>query len=260
MKRLPTILAAALLALAAGVAHIEAAEAPKPPADTSRVTLGTGASATEAFVAWPTGSGHASGIVIVHEEWGLNFGIRDMARRFARQGYVTIVPDLYHGKTATDAESAQELSRTLDPRQAAADLGASLDWLRGQKRTAKARFGVIGFGMGGGLAESFATGRPGLSAAVMFYGAPDPDPARLAALSAPLQGHFGEKDDGIAVERVNEFDAALSRAGKAHEIFVYAGAGHAFMSEGLPSYHGDAARQAWARMLSFLQKNLKARP
>ena len=91
----------------------------------------------------------------------------------------------------------------------------------------------------------------------MFYGTPETDPEKLAPLKAPLQGHFGADDEGITSERVAEFKAALEKAGKAADIYVYPGAGHAFMHEGRASYRPDAAKQAWARTLAFLQKNLK---
>ena len=100
--------------------------------------------------------------------------------------------------------------------------------------------------------------RRDLAAAVMFYGGPESDAATIAKLQAPLQGHFGGTDDGIPADRVEAFKTALAKAGKTAEIFVYPGAGHAFMNETRPSYHADAARTAWTRAVAFLQKYLKA--
>jgi carboxymethylenebutenolidase len=91
----------------------------------------------------------------------------------------------------------------------------------------------------------------------MFYGRPESDPAKLAALAAPLQAHFGGEDRGIGKEQVDAFRASLARAGRSGEIYVYPGAGHAFMNDVGSSYHADAAKQAWARTLQFLQKHLK---
>ncbi len=221
--------------------------------DTARVRIHD----TDAFVVWPPGKGTAPAVIVVHEWWGLNSQIREVARKLGRQGYVAIVPDLYHGKVAGDAESAHELSRALDEAEALADLEAAVAWLRAQPRSAKGRIGVVGFCMGGSLSQSLALRSSQISAAVMFYGRPETDPAKLATLRAPLLGHFGAEDGGIAVARVEEMRGALAKAGKTAEIFVYPGAGHAFMHEGRPSYHPDAARQAWARTLAFLQKLLK---
>jgi carboxymethylenebutenolidase len=230
-------------------------------ADTSHVHLGPANGGTDAFVAWPAGDGPAPGVIVVHEWWGLNAQIREVARRLAKQGYVAIVPDLYHGKVAMDSdpERAHVLMRGLDDEVAVDELSLAAHWLRDQPRTRKARFGVLGFCMGGGLAEELALDHPeALSAVVMFYGPPETSPGKLATLKAPLQGHYGIEDDGIPLAKVEALRSGLAKAGKPAEIYTYTGAGHAFMHEGRDSYRPDAAKQAWARTLAFLQKYLKA--
>jgi carboxymethylenebutenolidase len=225
--------------------------------DTARVHIGPAGAGTEAFVAWPAGRAPAPAILVIHEWWGLNTQIRGIARRLAQEGYVAIVPDLYHGQVAGDAELAHELSRGLDEGRALADIEAAAAWLRAQPRVARDRLGVVGFCMGGRLSQLYALRTPTLAAAVMFYGRPETDPAALAGFRVPLQGHFGGEDRGIGREQVDGLEGALRKAGRSGEIFVYPGAGHAFMHDGRPSYHPDAARQAWARTLQFLQKHLK---
>ncbi|MEK7329323.1 MAG: dienelactone hydrolase family protein, partial [Candidatus Eisenbacteria bacterium] len=232
---------------AAAASGIAAAAAPR--SDTSRVHLGQPESGTAAFVAWPASRAAAPAVIVIHEWWGLNGQIRSVARRLAQEGYVAIVPDLYHGKVAGDLEYAHELSRGLDENKALGDLDATLGWLRAQSRVDRRRIGVVGFCMGGRLSELFALHSPELAAAVMFYGRPESDPGKLAALKVPLQGHFGREDRGIGADQVEALRSSLARAGKAGDIYVYPGAGHAFMHEGRPSYHADAARQAWARTL-----------
>lgn len=227
------------------------------PHDTAQVHLGPTPGGTGAFVAWPAGRGPAPAVIVVHEWWGLNEQIRGTARRLAREGYVAIVPDLYHGEVTDDPDRARELAQGLGEGRALADLEAAVAWLRAQPRTAKARIGVLGFCMGGRLAQLMALQSRDLTAAVMYYGRPETDPAKLAPLRVPLQGHFGAEDQGIPPDRVAELRAALEKAGKAVEIYLYAGAGHAFMHEGRPTYRADAARLAWARTLAFLQKHLK---
>jgi carboxymethylenebutenolidase len=197
-------------------------------------------------------------VIVVQEGWGLNGQIRDVARRLAREGYAAIVPDLYHGQVAETAEAAHELSRALDEEQALADLAAAAAWLRASPRVGTRPIGVLGFCLGGGIALQFALHSPEPAAVVMFYGAPETDPAKLASLRAPLLGHFGAEDRGIPTSRVDAFREALAKAGRNADLRTYAGAGHAFMHEGLPSYHLDAARQAWARTLAFLQKTLRS--
>jgi carboxymethylenebutenolidase len=259
VKRKSFLVAVLALVLAgASIAGAAPARSPAPAAaDTSRVHLGLAQGGTDAFVAWPAGTRSAPAVIVIHEWWGLNSQIRDVARRLARQGYVAIVPDLYHGIVAEDPELAHTLVRGLDEDRALAELDLAAGWLASQSRTAKSRLGVVGFCMGGRLAELFALHQPGVAAAVMYYGRPETRPEKLAALKAPLQGHFGAEDQGIPPDTVAAFRAALASARKNAEIYLYAGAGHAFMHEGRQSYHPDAARQAWTRTLAFFQKYLK---
>ena len=268
MPRSKTVLLFVALAIAAAglcvwaVARSVAAKAGSSgggsSADTAFVRIGKGEAAAGAFVAWPSGSAPVPSIVVVHEWWGLNGQIRDQAQRIAKQGYAAIVPDLYHGKVTDDPMKAHELVRGLDDDEALATLAAAVVWLQSQPRTSKTKIGTIGFCMGGGLAEEMALRGSGVGAAVMFYGTPETHPERLAMLEVPLQAHFGEQDDGIPAKRVEEFKATLERLGKVSEVYVYPGAGHAFMNDRKPSFRPDAARQAWARTLAFLQKHLKS--
>ena len=223
----------------------------------STVHLTTSDGGTEAFVARPAGSGPVPAVIMVHEWWGLNDQIKDTARRMAQQGYLTIVPDLYHGKVATTPDEAHELMRGLEDTRVFSEMDAAAAWLHGEKRAENAKVAVMGFCVGGGITLRYALRTPSLAAAVMFYGPPETDPEKLAGLQAPLQGHFGAEDQGITPERVEAFRQALEKAGKPADLYVYSGAGHAFMHEGAASYRADAAKIAWARTLSFLQKHLK---
>jgi carboxymethylenebutenolidase len=225
--------------------------------DTSRVRLGPAQGGTTAYVVWPANRSAAPAVIVVHEWWGLNGQIRSVARRLALEGYVAIVPDLYRGRVADDAEYAHELSRGLDEKKALGDLEAAAAWLRSQRSVNRERIGTLGFCMGGRLSELLALRDPGLAGAVMFYGQPETDAARIAALKVPLQAHFGEEDRGIGADQVQALRTVLAKAGKVADIQVYPGAGHAFMHEGRSSYHADAAKLAWARTLQFFQKHLK---
>jgi carboxymethylenebutenolidase len=244
------------------MAAVAATKAPHhaPPAgpDTALVHIGPADEGTRAFVAWPQPRTGAPAIVVVHEWWGLNDQIRGLARRLSREGYVAIVPDLYHGQVASDPELAHELSRGLEDKAVFDDLDAAVDWLRQQPETKASRLGVIGFCMGGGLSQRVALRRTDLSAVVMFYGSPETAPEEIKKLGAPLLAHFGATDRGIPPGRADELRGALKNAGKTGDVYVYPGAGHGFMNETRPSYHPDAARQAWSRTLAFLQQHLKS--
>lgn len=253
----PLLLSAAALLFFAHRGFVSAASKATNP-DYTTVQLKTPEGGTDAFVAMPAGEGPAPAVIVVHEWWGLSAQIQDVARQLARQGYVAIVPDLYHGKVADGPEDAHELMRGLEDTRVFSELDAARAWLASQPRTAKSKAGITGFCMGGGISLRYALRTPALAAVVMFYGPPETDPEKLATLRAPLMGHFGAEDQGIAIERVNAFRSALAKAGKSAQIFEYSGAGHAFMHEGRPSYRADAARVAWARTLAFLQKNLKS--
>jgi len=248
------LLATSLTATVAAARPAKTASPPLP--DTAIVTVGSGDEATQAFVAWPAKRAGAAGIVVAHEWWGLNSEIRDEARRLSREGYVVIVPDLYRGKTTTDPDAAREMARGLDEARALNDLAAAIGWLRGQPDMQKSKLGVVGFSMGGSLSQRLALAHPELlSAAVMFYGRPETDPAVLKTLAVPLQAHFGATDSTST--RADALKQSLTAAGKDAEVYVYPGAGHAFMNDEGASYHRDAARQAWARMLAFLQRHLR---
>src|SRR5262249_42199554 len=160
--------------------------------------------------------------IVVQEWWGLTAHIRTIADRLAQQGYVAIIPDLYHGQVADDAERAHILARGLEPERALADLDAAAAWLRPQPRVGTAApIGVIGFCMGGGYALQFGlhTSQK-LGAIVMFYGTPVSDPQLLSSLKCPLMAHFGARDDGIPRDHVEAFEAALRKAGKKADVFV----------------------------------------
>jgi carboxymethylenebutenolidase len=252
------IVGVCLLAVAgiAGAAIAETsltAAVPSLP-DTARVQFQSG---TTAFVFWPAGRDSAPGMVVVHEWWGLNDQIRSVARRLSQEGYIAVVPDLYHGKVAGDSAYARQLSRGLDETRAVNDLGAAVRWLRAQPRLRRGRVGAIGFGMGGRLSQLLALKTPELSAAVMVCGRPETDPRRLAALRVPLQAHFGAEDHGISADQASALRTGIERSHIGDSVYVYPGAGVAFMNESDSSYHPDGARQAWARTLQFLQKRLK---
>ena len=122
------------------------------------------------------------------------------------------------------------------------------DWVKDQAR-ALAREGYV----------ALATEEPGLAAVVAYYGAPPSDEAAIARIKAPVLGNFGGEDKGPSPEQVKAFEAAMKKAGKTVDVKVYPGAGHAFANVNNPwkGYKEDAAKDAWARTVAFLARNLK---
>ena len=251
VRLLPLLTAAALACLLGASAEPALAQR----ADTALVRVG-GATPVNAYVAYPAIKGKAPAVIVVHEEWGLNAQIRLVARRLAAEGYIAIVPDLHHGRVTDDPGEAQALARSLKPDAALVDLDATMAWLTAQPRVQPGRVAVVGFGMGGTLALEYGIHEPGVRAVVMFYGAPITDAGRLPPLKAPVLAHFGQLDDGISEDQVNQFRLAMNTAGRAAEVHLYPGAGHAFMNDTGSSFQAESARRAWARTLAFLQKQV----
>jgi carboxymethylenebutenolidase len=249
----------ALLAIASLPALQTAAESPatRPSHSGAMVSLKNGATAFEGYLVKPKGTGPFPGVVVVMEWWGLNDQIRGVADRLAGEGYVAIVPDLYHGKVATDPEKAHELMRGVEEPAALGDLDAGVDYLRSLPEVGKGKIGSVGFCMGGGYALRLALKREDLAAAVMFYGAPETDRAALARAACPVLGLFGEEDQGIPREKVEAMAKGLQEVGKGAEIKIYPHAGHAFFNETRPSYSPQAADDAWKKTTTFFRTHLK---
>ncbi len=203
-------------------------------------------------------SGRLPGLIVIQEWWGLNDNIRAMARRYAGEGYVVLAVDLYEGKSAATPGEASALMQAAmkDPARLTENLKQAYDHLKQQAHAD--RVGVVGWCFGGGwsLETALALGKK-LDAAVMYYGRVKSDPKELEPLSAPLLGHFGALDQGIPVDGVRQFEAALKQLGKRAEIHVYEGADHAFANPTGGRYQEEAATAAWARTREFFARHLK---
>lgn len=247
--------------------HPEAARASasdSTASDTALVRLGKGGTALVrlakggmAFVAWPKGSGSVPALIVVHDREGLDASTRDLAHRWAREGYAVVVPDLYHGRAAADSAGASALASGLTLASTLADLHAAARWLSAQPRTRGSSSAVLGVGSGGPFAQAFASDTSRVSAVILLSAAPDVDSARVARLRVPIQAHFGAHDARVPLTRVGAFQSALKRTGRAGEVWVYPGAGHGFIHAATPAYDADAARRTWGHMLEFLAQHLK---
>jgi carboxymethylenebutenolidase len=194
-------------------------------------------------------------VVVIQEWWGLNDHIKDVANRFAEQGYVALAPDLYKGVVVTEPDEAMKLVMELDMAEAVREIQHGIDFLQGQDYVAGEKVGVVGFCMGGGLALQTALAEDNLGAAVAFYGRPLP-PDQAGQVKAPVLGLYGAADQGIPVADVETMDKAFTDAGIEHEIHIYDGAGHAFFNDTAPSYNEAAATDSWQRTLAWFQEHL----
>ncbi|MCP9438846.1 MAG: dienelactone hydrolase family protein [Nitrospira sp.] len=214
----------------------------------------------KAFVAAPVVKERRPAIIVIQEWWGLTDHIKDIARRYAAEGYVAIAPDLYsrlgHALT-TDPGEAGKLMNRLKQEDGLKDLNATVAYLKSVPEVDSARIGVTGFCMGGSYALMLPCVNPDIKAAVPFYGqVPNPD-APLKNLSAPVLYFYGEDDGWITKADVQRLAAALKKYNKPGEIKTYPGAPHAFFRDNDPSvYRPEAAKDAWARTKAFFKQHL----
>jgi carboxymethylenebutenolidase len=205
------------------------------------------------YLARPAQTTPAPAIVLIHEWWGLNPHIKDIAERFARAGFITAAVDLYDGAVTQDFQEAGKLMSGLDAAQALAKLKAVVHQLRASGEVTSV--GVTGFCMGGVYTLLTACNMK-VEAAVPFYGMPD-DLSCLANLSCPMLFFGGEKDQWITVEKMTRLRDALAQYGKEGEVKIYAGADHAFFNDTRPEVYSAAdAADAWQRTLAFFRQRL----
>jgi carboxymethylenebutenolidase len=209
------------------------------------------------FLVVPEGKGPFPAIVVIHEWWGLNEQVKRKARELAKEGYVTLAVDLYRGKVTDDPEEAHELLRGLPEDRAIRDLLSAVSYLKTLPNVKKDKIGSIGWCMGGGFSLSLAVNSPELAACVVYYGRLITDREQLKRIKAPILGFFGEEDRGIPVSSVRAFEKTMKELGKEVTVYIYPNAGHAFANEERPSYNPEAAKDAWAKTLSFFEKTLK---
>jgi carboxymethylenebutenolidase len=196
-------------------------------------------------------------ILVIHEWWGLNDNVRAMADRLAGEGYIVLAVDLFSGSTATTPEQARQLMLAVveNPDFAADNITQAYDFV---STTAGApRIGSLGWCFGGGWSLNTAILFPDqIDATVIYYGQVTDDEDKLRNISSPILGLFGAEDKGITVASVRQFEGALKRLRKNHEIHIYPGADHAFANPTGNSYDAAVAEDAWQRTLEFLNLHL----
>jgi len=198
------------------------------------------------------------GIIVIHEWWGLNDNVRSMARQLAGQGYAALAVDLYGGRVAESPEEARSIMSEVLGNEPAAEENLRQAYAYLAKEVGAPKIGSIGWCFGGGWSLRTALLFPGeLDGAVIYYGHLETDPETLAALQTPLLGIFGAADQGIPLDSVREFERVLGELGKPAKIHVYEGAGHAFANPSGKRYDAEAASDAWAKTLVFLDESLR---
>ena len=206
-------------------------------------------------LALPDEPGPHPGVVVIHEIFGLNENIKDIAGRFADQGYAALAVDLFGGRNRAVCMArfmTGMLAGSVD-RFGIADLKAALTHLAGLPEVDPKRIGAIGFCMGGGFAIAWACTDNRLKAIAPFYGA-NPRPLDAVQRACPVVGSYPEKDFTAGAGRALE--QALERHGIAHDIKIYPGAGHSFFNDRGRAYDKAAATDSWTRVLGFFGEHL----
>lgn len=212
---------------------------------------------TRGYLAVPSGRGPWPGVVVVQEWWGLNDNIRDIADRFASEGFVALAPDLYYGETAREPDEARKLAMALQYPAALRVIQAAVDYLSNIATVSPKKVGLVGFCMGGGLAWHGAAKLEGIGAAVPCYGGgPEMTPEEAANIQAPILAIYGELDKGVSPQVARQRAALMDAAGARQETVIYPGAQHAFMNDQRPAYHPEAAEDAWRRIVAHFRENL----
>jgi carboxymethylenebutenolidase len=201
-------------------------------------------------------SGKLPGIVVIHENRGLNPYIEDVARRLAVANYVAFAPDSLTpvGGYPGDEDKARELFAKQDADKRLEDLLAAVPYLK-SRPDCNGRYGAVGFCFGGGVVNTMAVRLPDLAAGVPFYGA-QPAAADVAHIKAPLLIQYASDD-----QRVNSgwpaYEAALKANGVRYEMHMYPNTQHGFHNDTTPRYDETAAKLAWQRTLAFFDANVR---
>jgi carboxymethylenebutenolidase len=216
-----------------------------------------GTGKVKAYFARPVAAkGKLPGVLVVHENRGLNPHIEDIARRIALEGFDALAPDALTplGGYPGEEDKARELFQKLDQTKTREDFLAAAGALKARP-DCTGKIGVVGFCYGGGIANFLATQLPDLRAAVPFYGA-QPKPEDVAHIKAPMLIHYAGNDDRVNAG-IPAFEDALKAAKVKYQIFKYDGTQHGFNNDTTPRFDKAAAELAWKRTVEFFKKNLK---
>jgi len=238
--------------------------------NTAELTFPSDGDQLRGYGAWPTAAGPFAAVIVLHDVRGLYEHYRDVARRFAGEGFFTLALDLYSREGAPDLPDMGAVfrwMRALPDGRVLADVAAATRYLGARSDVRAEAIGITGFCMGGQYALMSACTVHGLAACVSWYGmlryaetnAVKPaSPLDLApGLGCPYLGLFGADDGLIPAADVDELRAILGRTGKTFETKIYPGAGHAFANDTRPdAYRPAAAADAWVRAVGFLRQHL----
>ena len=210
----------------------------------------------KAYLARKKSAGKQPGVIVIHENRGLNPHIEDITRRMALEGFTALAPDALSplGGTPSDPDKARDMIRTLDKKETEQNFIAAAQYLKTHPKTT-GKIGVIGFCWGGAMANQLAVQSQDVQASVPFYGR-QPAASDVPKIKSALLLHYAGLDKRIN-KGIPDYEAALKSAGIDYTLHIYEGANHAFNNDTNTSrYHPEAAALAWKRTIEFLSKKL----
>lgn len=211
-----------------------------------------------AYLATPDGDGEYPAVLMVHEWWGLNAEIIELADEMAQEGYIVLAPDTYRGPTAGTVPGALFLRINIDMQQVDRDMLVAYNYLNDLPETAE-NIGIVGFCYGGDVAFNHGIANPDIDAVITLYGSTLADASMYGALlnadAPPVLAIFGDADPSIPLDEVDAFETALNAAGIQNTVTIYDGMNHAFVQPDAIQEAG-ASQEAWQEILRFFETHL----
>jgi len=224
----------------------------------SMTSFQSGRRQLEGYIAGPEGNGPFPGIILIHELFGLNENMKDIARRFAAQGYVALAVDLFSGRPRAICIFRVMVGLLLNPlhNRGIHDLKAALTFLSEQPGVDAARLGAVGYCFGGSFVVAWACTDDRLQVIAPYY-AMNPRPLKAVARLCPVVGSYPDKD--ITTPVAQKLDVELDRYQVPHDIKIYPGTKHGFFNDTSKIYDESAAQDSWGRVLTFFEQRLVAK-
>ena len=230
-----------------------------------REQIKVGESQMNLYISRPDGHGPFPAVVLIQHQNGVDKFMEEMTERISAAGYFGVTPDLYHHDGPDCKDDGPTRRGRLRDNTIVSDVNATMNFLKDQRLVDAGRVGIVGFCLGGRVAYLMAGVNPTFKAGVSYYGGSifkalgdgQSPSERTAKIGCPIQGHFGEVDKNPSLEDMRKLDVELTKHGKAHEFYTYAGADHAFMDRHHAArYHAQADQVSWPRTLDFFRKHL----
>jgi carboxymethylenebutenolidase len=210
------------------------------------------------YLVRPGQEGQFPAAVMIHEWWGLNENIQEMARDLAGEGYVVLAVDLYNGNVASTPQEAGQYATQVRENvpEAVEHMKSATSFLRESDFVLENAIASIGWCFGGGMSLQLSLNES-LAATVIYYGDLETNEERLSAIKWPVLGIFADQDAVISLDSVHQFEAGLNQLGIENEIHIYEGVPHAFANPSNPGHDPEKTADAWEKTIAFLDRNLK---